>query len=108
MPANFNHKTNQAEENVLYFYRLLPICVLQSHDCLQNGPPDSGELIVVAMPNGQVANASFVRSHTNIYYQVRYTPASFMVGCILTVAIVAELNPLMHIWVFKEQLCKYD
>uniref|UniRef100_H3CXI4 Lysine-specific demethylase 4B n=1 Tax=Tetraodon nigroviridis TaxID=99883 RepID=H3CXI4_TETNG len=43
-----------------------------SHDCLQNGPPDSGELIVVAMPNGQVANASFVRSHTNIYYQVEF------------------------------------
>lgn len=66
---------------------LLPICctltaplhVLQSQDCLRSGPPDVGELIVVAMPNGRFVNASFVRSHTHIYYQVRHAPASFMV-----------------------------
>lgn len=48
-----------------------PLGVLQSHDCLRSGPPDIGELIVVATPNGQVVNASFVRSHTHNYYQVR-------------------------------------
>lgn len=77
----------KAWEDVLHFYRLLPICctltaplgVLQSHDCLRSGPPDIGELIVVAMPNGQDVNASFVRTHTHNYYQVRYAPASFMV-----------------------------
>lgn len=43
-----------------------------SHDCLRSGPPDIGELIVVAMPNGQDVNASFVRSHTHNYYQVEF------------------------------------
>uniref|UniRef100_A0A674P4M4 Lysine-specific demethylase 4B n=1 Tax=Takifugu rubripes TaxID=31033 RepID=A0A674P4M4_TAKRU len=43
-----------------------------SHDCLRSGPPDVGELIVVAMPNGQVVNASYIRSHTHIYYQVEF------------------------------------
>uniref|UniRef100_A0A674N3A7 Lysine-specific demethylase 4B n=1 Tax=Takifugu rubripes TaxID=31033 RepID=A0A674N3A7_TAKRU len=47
-----------------------------SHDCLRSGPPDVGELIVVAMPNGQVVNASYIRSHTHIYYQVSCTPAA--------------------------------
>lgn len=53
-----------------------PLHVLQSHDCLRSGPPDVGELIVVAMPNGQVVNASYIRSHTHIYYQVSSTPAA--------------------------------
>lgn len=56
-----------------------PLHVLQSHDCLRSGPPDVGELIVVAMPNGQVVNASYVKSHTHIYYQVSSTPAAVVV-----------------------------
>lgn len=63
----------------LYCTLTAPLGVLQSHDCLRSGPPDIGELIVVAMPNSQVVNASFVRSHTHIYYQVRFIPASFKV-----------------------------
>lgn len=53
-----------------------PLLVLQSHDCLRSGPPDVGELIVVAMPNGQVVNASYIRSHNHIYYQVSSPPAA--------------------------------
>lgn len=60
----------------LLLFSVCPLSVLQSHDCLRSGPPDVGELIVVAMPNGQVVNASYIRSHTHIYYQVSSTPAA--------------------------------
>ncbi|XP_026201558.1 lysine-specific demethylase 4B isoform X2 [Anabas testudineus] len=43
-----------------------------SHDCLRNGPPEVGELIVVSTPEGQVLNASFVKQHTNKLYQVEF------------------------------------
>ncbi|XP_029002187.1 lysine-specific demethylase 4B isoform X2 [Betta splendens] len=43
-----------------------------SHDCLRNGPPDVGELIVVSNPEGQVLNASFIKQHTHKLYQVEF------------------------------------
>uniref|UniRef100_A0A8D3CMJ9 [histone H3]-trimethyl-L-lysine(9) demethylase n=1 Tax=Scophthalmus maximus TaxID=52904 RepID=A0A8D3CMJ9_SCOMX len=42
-----------------------------SHDCLRNGPPEAGELIVVSTPEGQILNASFIKQHTHKFYQVR-------------------------------------
>uniref|UniRef100_A0A3Q1GG67 Lysine-specific demethylase 4B n=1 Tax=Acanthochromis polyacanthus TaxID=80966 RepID=A0A3Q1GG67_9TELE len=47
-----------------------------SHDCLRSGPPDTGELIVVSTPEGQVLNASFVRQHTHKFYQVEFQDQS--------------------------------
>uniref|UniRef100_A0A7N6AIP8 [histone H3]-trimethyl-L-lysine(9) demethylase n=1 Tax=Anabas testudineus TaxID=64144 RepID=A0A7N6AIP8_ANATE len=46
--------------------------LVSSHDCLRNGPPEVGELIVVSTPEGQVLNASFVKQHTNKLYQVEF------------------------------------
>lgn len=43
----------------------------QSHDCLRSGPPSVGELITVAMPDGQTLSAFFNRQHTHNLYQVR-------------------------------------
>uniref|UniRef100_A0A8C7ZI76 [histone H3]-trimethyl-L-lysine(9) demethylase n=1 Tax=Oryzias sinensis TaxID=183150 RepID=A0A8C7ZI76_9TELE len=42
-----------------------------SHDCLHNGPPEAGELITVATPEGQILRASFVKQHSHKLYQVR-------------------------------------
>ncbi|XP_062306426.1 lysine-specific demethylase 4B [Osmerus eperlanus] len=43
-----------------------------SHDCLQNGPPEEGEVTVVHTADGQVLNASFVREHVHKHYQVEF------------------------------------
>ncbi|XP_029988133.1 lysine-specific demethylase 4B isoform X4 [Sphaeramia orbicularis] len=43
-----------------------------SHDCLRSGPPETGELIVVSTPEGQVLNASFVKHHIHKFYQVEF------------------------------------
>ena len=44
---------------------------LQSHDCLRNGPPETGELMLVHNMEGQALNASYVKDHVHKYYQVR-------------------------------------
>ncbi|XP_077572841.1 lysine-specific demethylase 4B [Stigmatopora nigra] len=49
---------------------------ITSHDCLQRGPPDVGELIVVTSLDGQELNASFVRQHTHKVYQVEFQDKS--------------------------------
>uniref|UniRef100_A0A3P9MKP0 Lysine-specific demethylase 4B n=1 Tax=Oryzias latipes TaxID=8090 RepID=A0A3P9MKP0_ORYLA len=43
-----------------------------SHDCLHNGPPEAGELITVATPEGQILRASFVKQHSHKLYQVEF------------------------------------
>uniref|UniRef100_A0A8C5DRD6 Lysine-specific demethylase 4B n=1 Tax=Gouania willdenowi TaxID=441366 RepID=A0A8C5DRD6_GOUWI len=43
-----------------------------SHDCLHNGPPEHGELIVVCSPEGQCQNASFIKEHPHNFYQVEF------------------------------------
>ncbi|XP_056133986.1 lysine-specific demethylase 4B isoform X2 [Lampris incognitus] len=43
-----------------------------SHDCLRNGPPEVGELMVVHTSDGQTLNASFVREHVHKLYQVEF------------------------------------
>ncbi|KAM7387989.1 hypothetical protein PAMP_024193 [Pampus punctatissimus] len=45
-----------------------------SHDCLQSGPPEVGELIVVGTPEGQILNASFVKQHNHKFYQAIPVP----------------------------------
>ncbi|XP_059400170.1 lysine-specific demethylase 4B-like isoform X2 [Carassius carassius] len=45
---------------------------LLSHDCLRNGPPDLGELVVVKTADGRVLNASFIKEHIHRYYQVEF------------------------------------
>ncbi|KAM6962530.1 lysine-specific demethylase 4B [Aplochiton taeniatus] len=47
-----------------------------SHDCLLNGPPELGELMVVQTPEGQVLNASFVKEHLHKHYQVEFQDES--------------------------------
>uniref|UniRef100_A0A8D3EES0 [histone H3]-trimethyl-L-lysine(9) demethylase n=1 Tax=Scophthalmus maximus TaxID=52904 RepID=A0A8D3EES0_SCOMX len=47
-----------------------------SHDCLRNGPPEAGELIVVSTPEGQILNASFIKQHTHKFYQVEFQDQS--------------------------------
>ncbi|KAM4738555.1 lysine-specific demethylase 4B isoform 2-T2 [Anableps anableps] len=47
-----------------------------SHDCLRNGPPDAGELIVVGTPDGENLNASFVKEHVHKLYQVEFQDQS--------------------------------
>ncbi|XP_072245401.1 lysine-specific demethylase 4B isoform X2 [Leuresthes tenuis] len=47
-----------------------------SHDCLRNGPPEVGELIVVNTPDGQILNASFVKPHIHKLYQVEFQDQS--------------------------------
>ncbi|XP_035379055.1 lysine-specific demethylase 4B isoform X1 [Electrophorus electricus] len=47
-----------------------------SHDCLRNGPPELGELVVVNTVDGRVLNASFVREHTHRFYQVEFQDES--------------------------------
>ncbi|KAK2835382.1 hypothetical protein Q5P01_015866 [Channa striata] len=42
------------------------------HDCLHNGPPEVGELILVSTPEGQILNASFVKQHIHKLYQVEF------------------------------------
>ncbi|XP_016334853.1 lysine-specific demethylase 4A-like, partial [Sinocyclocheilus anshuiensis] len=42
---------------------------LLSHDCLRNGPPEPGELVVVKTIDGRVLNASYVKEHVHRYYQ---------------------------------------
>ncbi|KAF7703060.1 hypothetical protein HF521_022067 [Silurus meridionalis] len=43
-----------------------------SHDCLRNGPPELGELMVINTIEGQVLNASFVKEHVHKFYQVEF------------------------------------
>ncbi|XP_056613934.1 lysine-specific demethylase 4B isoform X1 [Triplophysa dalaica] len=45
---------------------------LLSHDCLRNGPPELGELVVVKSLDGKVLNASFVKEHIHGKYQVEF------------------------------------
>ncbi|KAM4629848.1 lysine-specific demethylase 4B-like [Polymixia lowei] len=47
-----------------------------SHDCLRNGPPEVGELMVVHTTEGQTLNASFVREHIHRLYQVEFQDQS--------------------------------
>lgn len=47
-----------------------------SHECLRQGPPEVGELLVVGMPEGQVLSASFVKQHTQKLYQVEFQDQS--------------------------------
>ncbi|KAM9384565.1 lysine-specific demethylase 4B [Pholidichthys leucotaenia] len=49
---------------------------IMSHDCLNNGPPDEGEVIVVCTTDDQIRNATFVRAHTNKLYQVEFQDQS--------------------------------
>ncbi|KAK9967141.1 hypothetical protein ABG768_001553 [Culter alburnus] len=45
---------------------------LLSHDCLRNGPPEQGEIVVVKTIDGRILNASFVKEHVHRYYQVEF------------------------------------
>ncbi|XP_060934463.1 lysine-specific demethylase 4B isoform X1 [Limanda limanda] len=45
---------------------------LLSHDCLRNGLPEIGELIVVCTSEGQVLNAYFIKQHVHKLYQVEF------------------------------------
>lgn len=45
---------------------------LLSHDCLRNGPPELGELVVIKTLDGQVLNASFVKELIHRKYQVEF------------------------------------
>lgn len=45
---------------------------LLSHDCLRNGPPELGELVVVKTVDGRVLNASYIKEHVHRYYQVEF------------------------------------
>uniref|UniRef100_A0A7N8WRD8 Lysine-specific demethylase 4B n=1 Tax=Mastacembelus armatus TaxID=205130 RepID=A0A7N8WRD8_9TELE len=47
-----------------------------SHDCLRNGPPEVGELIMVSTSEGHILNASFVKEHTHKLYQVEFQDQS--------------------------------
>ncbi|KAK0132482.1 Lysine-specific demethylase 4B [Merluccius polli] len=47
-----------------------------SHDCLASGPPEVGELMKVHTAEGQVLNASFVKSHVQRLYQVEFQDQS--------------------------------
>ncbi|XP_041862074.1 lysine-specific demethylase 4B isoform X2 [Melanotaenia boesemani] len=47
-----------------------------SHDCLRNGPPEAGEMIVVNTPDGQILNASFIKQHVHKLYQVEFQDQS--------------------------------
>ncbi|KAL6469466.1 hypothetical protein MHYP_G00229900 [Metynnis hypsauchen] len=47
-----------------------------SHDCLRNGPPELGELVVVNTIDGRVLNASFVKEHVHRFYQVEFQDES--------------------------------
>lgn len=44
--------------------------LLQSHDCLRNGPPEMGELMLVHTMEGKALNASYVKDHVHKHYQV--------------------------------------
>ncbi|TSK53732.1 Lysine-specific demethylase 4B [Bagarius yarrelli] len=43
-----------------------------SHDCLRNGTPELGELMVINTKDGRVLNASFVKEHVHKFYQVEF------------------------------------
>ncbi|XP_067271395.1 lysine-specific demethylase 4B [Pseudorasbora parva] len=45
---------------------------LLSHDCLRNGPPEPGEIVVVKTTDGRILNASFVKEHIHRSYQVEF------------------------------------
>uniref|UniRef100_A0AAV2KV40 [histone H3]-trimethyl-L-lysine(9) demethylase n=1 Tax=Knipowitschia caucasica TaxID=637954 RepID=A0AAV2KV40_KNICA len=62
-------------DNGSYCDNLYPESIL-SHDCLQNGAPDKGELIVVSTADGQILNASFIREHIHKFYQVEFQDQS--------------------------------
>ncbi|XP_031678276.1 lysine-specific demethylase 4B isoform X3 [Oncorhynchus kisutch] len=47
-----------------------------SHDCLRNGPPETGELTLVHNMEGQALNASYVKDHVHKYYQVEFQDES--------------------------------
>ncbi|KAK3562220.1 hypothetical protein QTP86_030899 [Hemibagrus guttatus] len=54
-----------------YCDNIFPENVL-SHDCLHNGPPELGELMVINTIDGRVLNASFVKEHVHKFYQVEF------------------------------------
>ncbi|KAK7126399.1 hypothetical protein R3I94_017772 [Phoxinus phoxinus] len=45
---------------------------LLSHDCLRNGPPEQGEIVVVKTIDERILNASFVKEHVHRSYQVEF------------------------------------
>lgn len=61
-----------------FLFSLLP--PTQSHDCLRNGPPELGELMVINTIDGRVLNASFVKEHVHRFYQVNPTPPPHLVS----------------------------
>ncbi|KAJ0064977.1 hypothetical protein NL108_000941 [Boleophthalmus pectinirostris] len=62
-------------DDASYCDNLYPESIL-SHDCLHNGPPEKGELIVVSTTEGQVLNAAFIREHIHKFYQVEFQDQS--------------------------------
>ncbi|XP_076009166.1 lysine-specific demethylase 4B isoform X2 [Genypterus blacodes] len=65
-------------EDGAYCDNLHPENIL-SHDCLRNGPPDDGEVIVIGTSDGKVVNASFVREHIHKLYQVEFQDQSQLI-----------------------------
>ncbi|CAB1314282.1 unnamed protein product, partial [Coregonus sp. 'balchen'] len=51
-----------------------------SHDCLRNGPPETGELMLVHTMEGQVLNASYVKEHVHKHYQAIPTQEALLSG----------------------------
>ncbi|KAG5851441.1 hypothetical protein ANANG_G00093460 [Anguilla anguilla] len=49
-----------------------------SQDCLLQGPPEAGEVILVYSQDGKVVNASFVREHLHKHFQVEFEDKSQM------------------------------
>eukprot|EP00063_Salmo_salar_P096482 XP_014071317.1 PREDICTED: lysine-specific demethylase 4B isoform X1 [Salmo salar] len=47
-----------------------------SHDCLRNGPPEMGELMLVHTMEGKALNASYVKDHVHKHYQVEFQDES--------------------------------
>uniref|UniRef100_A0AAR2J5X3 Lysine-specific demethylase 4B n=1 Tax=Pygocentrus nattereri TaxID=42514 RepID=A0AAR2J5X3_PYGNA len=58
-----------------------------SHDCLRNGPPELGELVVVNTIDGRVLNASFVKEHVHRFYQVHFFFLSLSLSVCLSVCV---------------------
>ncbi|KAJ7993506.1 hypothetical protein DPEC_G00273120 [Dallia pectoralis] len=54
-----------------YCDNLLPENIV-SHDCLCNGPPEAGELMLIRTADGQMLNASYVKEHIHKHYQVEF------------------------------------
>ncbi|XP_063056818.1 lysine-specific demethylase 4B [Engraulis encrasicolus] len=47
-----------------------------SHDCLRAGPPEMGEMMLVASADGKMLAASFIKAHTHRHYQVEFQDES--------------------------------